>query len=180
MERAHPHRRSTYALRELAAVALGVFTLSSANGAHAQEALPEPTAQLVLRLTNQESSDAEKLENVAPLPQAYDMGQEVSAMEAALRRAIHEAPPSAPWDHPRMIVFAGGGDEALIWSPANHDEAAQFSYRDDRVELGDIHAGVGWEANGVTVSLGYLENQYRSPFGSQSESSASLGLTWRR
>ena len=58
-----------------------------------------------------------------------------------------------------MVVFAGGGDEALVWSPARNVEHAQFTYRDGRVDMGDLHAGIGWEAQGATMSLGYIENE---------------------
>lgn len=176
------HKRNRLALCELALAALGALgVVSTAAPAAAQTAFDsEPTTPLVLHLSMPSIQGAGELSTAPTLRQAYRTEDEDGAVNAALRRVIDDAPAPASWDNPRMIVFAGGGDEALVWSPANNGERAQFNYRDDRVEMGSVHAGFGWEAGGATLTLGYIENDYQTPFGSQSQSSAGVGLAWRR
>lgn len=159
------------------AVLAGWNAVSPARAQEANNDAPE----IALRLppSDRVTFDSEDT-SPNPLRQAYQPEDERSATASVLRRLVGDTPAPASWDRPRMIFFAGGGDEALVWSPARNAERAQFAYRDDRVEMGDVHAGIGWEAQSATVSLGYIENDYHTPFGSQNQSSASLSLSWRR
>ncbi len=153
---------------------------SAASPSNAQEAHDEtPLVSSLLLSAEQGMLDDDDTSN-RPLRQAWQPKDDRSGPELVLRRMIGDAPALASWDRPRMIVFAGGGDEALVWSPARNAERGQLTYRDNRVNTGDLHAGIGWEAQGATFSLGYIENDHRTPFGSLSESSASLSLAWRR
>jgi hypothetical protein len=163
---------------ELAAIALGLCGVISTPARAQEPSLIAPAARMVFQLTTRAALDDS--ESVAPIQQAYRIKDDRSPVESAIRRVALAAPPPAPWDHPRLVVFAGGGDEALMWSPANNGADARFSYRDDRVELGEIHAGIGLEANNTTLSLGYIEKDYDSRFGSQTESFAGISFAWRQ
>lgn len=174
-------RRQYPALVRSAALALAAVVASSAvSPSDAQEAHNDaPPVNRLLLTTESLTFDEDNISHHT-LQQGYQHDDERGAPKSALRHMIGDAPELASWDRPRMIVFAGGGDEALVWSPARNAERSQLTYRDNRVEMGDLHAGIGWEAQGATLSLGYIENDYRTPFGSQSESSASVSLAWRR
>jgi hypothetical protein len=153
--------------------------MSIVSPARAQEpSLIPPAARMVFQLTTRAALDDSETD--APIQQAYRIEDDRSAVESAIRRVAFTAPPPAPWNRPRLIVFAGGGDEALMWSPANNGAEARFSYQDNRVELGDIHAGIGLEANNTTLSFGYIEKDYDNRFGSRSESFAGISFAWRQ
>jgi|CXWL01.1.fsa_nt_gi hypothetical protein len=166
---------------DLAAIVFGVCSaLSVAAPANAQEVAPiVPVTRLVFHLAVQSAED-EAAQIAAPIRQAYHAGSTRSAVESAVRRAINEAPSPAPWNHPRMVVFAGGGEEALMWSPSINGSETRFTYQDDRVELGEIHAGIGLEAGNAVLALSYVEKDYDTGFGSLSENFAGVSLTWRR
>lgn len=178
MKSAHPAKHHSH---ELAAIVFGVCgALSVATPAAAQEVSPiEPVTRLVFHLAVQSAQD-DDTQPVAPIRQAYHAGSTRSAAESAVRRAISEAPSTAPWNHPRMVVFAGGGEEALMWSPSINGSETRFTYQDDRVELGEIHAGIGLEAGNAVLALSYVEKDYDTGFGSLSENFAGVSLTWRR
>jgi hypothetical protein len=89
---------------------------------------------------------------------------------------------------PRWYVFAASDDEAVTWQPGSRNE---FGGRNssglalqDRVEVGDMSAGVTYERSGVQASLAYVEREISSTVGietvSRDESFAGLTLTMRR
>jgi hypothetical protein len=63
---------------------------------------------------------------------------------------------------PRWYLFAASEDEALIWGPGMRNSfgnaSSSFALQ-DRVEVGDIQAGVTYEANGWQASLAYVERE---------------------
>jgi hypothetical protein len=84
-------------------------------------------------------------------------------------------------------VFVASDNEALTWQPGTRNEfggeGPSFALQ-DRVEVGDLSAGVTWERNGVQTSLAYVEREESTRIGnqtySQDESFTGLTVTMRR
>lgn len=157
-----------------AAMALGAY--SSAAPADAQETSTAiPHHPLERRAYGPDQVWEPSYGELIPMRAPYQHNEARRALSA-----MGDQPPRASWAHPRMLIFAGGGDEALTWSPRQSGSEARFSYRDDRVELGDVHAGLGLEASGATLAIGYVEKSYETGVGSNRESFAGVTVTWRR
>lgn len=103
-----------------------------------------------------------------------------------LERELTAPLPMATWDAPRLFLFAASDDEAVIWtpsaSPTNGGVArgGSLAYVEDQVEVGEVHAGIGIEAEGLRLSVGYTEHDVETRFGNRGESYAGFNLTWRR
>lgn len=92
-------------------------------------------------------------------------------------------------DGPRnsTYIFVASENEALTWQPGTRNEfggrGASFALQ-DRVEVGDLSAGVTWERNGVQTSLAYVERERSTRVGNQNytqdESFAGVTVTMRR
>jgi hypothetical protein len=92
-------------------------------------------------------------------------------------------------DEPRdaTYVFVASDNEALTWQPGTRNEfggrGASFSL-EDRVEVGDLSAGVTWERGGVQTSLAYVEREQSTRVGNQTyshdENFAGVTVTMRR
>lgn len=88
---------------------------------------------------------------------------------------------------PRWYVFAASDDEALTWQPGARSDfggqGASLSLQ-DRVEVGDMSAGVTYERNGVQASLAYVEREVSGTVGHQTfsrdESFTGVTLTMKR
>jgi len=83
---------------------------------------------------------------------------------------------------PTWYLFAASEDEALIWRPGMQNEfgASDSGFAlQDRVEIGDMQAGVTYEANGWQTSLAYVEREISTQSGSRSysEDQRFVGLT---
>lgn len=84
-------------------------------------------------------------------------------------------------------VFVASESEALTWQPGTRSEfggeSSSFALQ-DRVEVGDLSAGVTWERNGVQTSLAYVEREESTRVGnetySQDESFTGVTVTMRR
>ncbi|MEZ5994830.1 MAG: hypothetical protein R3C25_03675 [Hyphomonadaceae bacterium] len=84
-------------------------------------------------------------------------------------------------------VFVASEDEALTWQPGSRNEfggqGASLALQ-DRVEVGDLSAGVTYERDGIQASLAYVERQQSTVVGnqgfSQDERFAGVTLTMRR
>lgn len=86
-----------------------------------------------------------------------------------------------------VYLFVASDDEALTWHAGSRNE---FGGRDaslsleDRVEVGDLSAGVTIERNGVQASIAYVEREESTQVGqqhfSQDESFAGVTVTMRR
>jgi hypothetical protein len=115
-----------------------------------------------------------------------DIERERRGSELRLGRGLREMPRDQPSREPRWYIFAASEDEALIWRPnARNDvgsSGASFALQ-DRVEIGDMQAGVTYEANGWQASLAYVEREWSLHTGArtfrQDESFAGVTLTMR-
>lgn len=84
-------------------------------------------------------------------------------------------------------IFVASENEALTWQPGTRNEfggrGPSFAMQ-DRVEVGDLSAGVTWERNGVQTSLAYVERESSTRVGNQNytqdESFAGVTVTMRR
>lgn len=91
------------------------------------------------------------------------------------------------WDNPAWYFFAAADDEALTWQPGVRNAfggtSSTFALQ-DRVEIGDIQAGVTYEAGPLQASLAYVEREINYQTGSrnfsQDESFTGVTLTMRR
>ncbi|MEZ5970348.1 MAG: hypothetical protein R3C31_00895 [Hyphomonadaceae bacterium] len=92
-----------------------------------------------------------------------------------------------PSSEPAWYLFAASEDEALTWRPGARSEfgnsgGPSFGLQ-DRVEIGDMQAGITYERYGVQASLAYVEREFTVVSGSQSftqdDSFAGLTITMR-
>lgn len=81
-----------------------------------------------------------------------------------------------------VYMFVASDNEALTWQPGSRDE---FGGRgpalalEDRVEIGDMSAGVTYERDGIQASLAYVEREESTQIGTQSfqQDTSFTGLT---
>lgn len=90
------------------------------------------------------------------------------------------------WNNPAWYFFAASDDEALTWAPGSRNSFAGSSSGwalQDRVEVGDLQAGITYEAGGLQASLAYVEREISVRAGardlSQDQSFTGLTLTMR-
>lgn len=116
-----------------------------------------------------------------------DIEREMRGSELRLGRGLRSMPRDEPSDEPKWYVFAASEDEALIWRPGGINTAfgrsgSSFALQ-DRVEVGDMSAGVTYEANGWQASLAYVEREISVRSGArtftQDEAFAGVTLTMR-
>lgn len=84
-------------------------------------------------------------------------------------------------DDSRVYMFAASDDEALVWHPGQENNRG-FALQ-DRVEIGDIQAGVTYERGPMQASVAYIQreisaNAGRSSF-SDNENFAAFTFTMR-
>jgi hypothetical protein len=115
-----------------------------------------------------------------------DIDRESRGSELRLGRGLRDMPRDQPASTPTWYFFAASEDEALIWRPGRRSEfggASTGFALQDRVEIGDIQAGVTYESNGWQASLAYVEREVSTRTGSQTytmdESFAGVTLTMR-
>ena len=115
-----------------------------------------------------------------------DIDRQIRASELRLGRGlgVERSQPSA---EPTWYFFAASEDEALTWRPgARRDfggsSGPSFGLQ-DRVEIGDMQAGITYERYGVQASLAYVEREFTVISGAQSftrdDSFAGLTITMR-
>lgn len=115
-----------------------------------------------------------------------DVEREVRASELRLGRGLGAVPRDQPSVSPRWYIFAASEDEALVWRPGQRSAfggtGRPFALQ-DRVEIGDMQAGITYEANGLQASLAYVEREINVYYGARSfsrdENFAGLTLTLR-
>ncbi len=86
----------------------------------------------------------------------------------------------------RWYLFAASEDEAVVWHPGFQNElgvaSSGFAVQ-ERVEIGDLQAGVTYEANGWQTSLAYVEREISARNGgrthNQDERFVGLTVTMR-
>lgn len=117
-----------------------------------------------------------------------DLARESRSSELRLGRGLQSMRRDAPSSTPRWYFFAAAEDEALIWSPGRQTNAfgaavPHFALQ-DRVEVGDVQAGITYEIYGMQASLAYVEREISLHSGSLSVSEderfAGFTLTMRR
>ncbi|WP_135211035.1 hypothetical protein [Vitreimonas flagellata] len=86
-----------------------------------------------------------------------------------------------------VYMFVASEDEALTWQPGARSEfggAGSSVALQDRVEVGDVSAGVTYEQNGVQASLAYVEREESTRVGrqnfNQDQSFTGVTVTMRR
>lgn len=115
-----------------------------------------------------------------------DIERESRASELRLGRGLRDMPRDRPSATPSWYIFAASEDEALIWRPGARSEfggsGSSFALQ-DRVEIGDIQAGITYEQHGWQASLAYVEREISVRTGSrtvtQDEDFAGFTLTMR-
>lgn len=116
-----------------------------------------------------------------------EVAQSGRGSELRLGRGIDMPRRAAPrWDQPAIYLFAAADDEALTWQPGARSAfgggGANFALQ-DRVEIGDLQAGITYEAGGLQASLAYVEREVSVHSGSRSftqdENFAGLTVTLR-
>lgn len=116
-----------------------------------------------------------------------DVERQSRASELRLGRGL-DIERSQPSAEPTWYFFAASEDEALTWRPGARNDfggsgGASFGLQ-DRVEIGDMQAGITYERYGIQASLAYVEREFTVVSGSQSftqdDSFAGLTITMRR
>lgn len=111
-----------------------------------------------------------------------DIERESRGSELRFGRVRRDQPSSeAKW-----YFFAASEDEALTWRPGVRNDfggrSSSFTVQ-DRVEIGDLQAGVTYERDGWQASLAYVEREVSVRTGArtvtQDENFAGLTLTMR-
>lgn len=90
------------------------------------------------------------------------------------------------WENPAWYFFAASDDEALTWQPGSRNSLTGSGgdwALQDRVEVGDMQAGITYEAAGLQASLAYVEREVSVRVGnrdiSEDESFTGFTLTMR-
>lgn len=115
-----------------------------------------------------------------------EIDRETRGSELRLGSGLRDMPRDEPSREPKWYIFAASEDEALIWQPGSTNAFGRsgngFALQ-DRVEIGDLQAGVTYEANGWQASLAYVEREWSFRTGarsySQEEAFAGFTLTMR-
>jgi hypothetical protein len=115
-----------------------------------------------------------------------DVARESRASELRLGRGLQQLR-DEPSEAPTWYFFAASEDEALIWRPGQRNAfggaSGGFALQ-DRVEIGDLQAGVTYEFRGIQASLAYVEREINVRSGSenfsQDERFVGITLTMRR
>ena len=71
-------------------------------------------------------------------------------------------------NEPSVYMFVASEDEALTWQPGGRNEFGGRSSSlalQERVEIGDVSAGVTYERNGIQASLAYVERETSTRVG---------------
>jgi hypothetical protein len=105
---------------------------------------------------------------------------------AELRLGRLGANAEQPSDQPTWYIFAASEDEALTWRPGVRNEFGGVSSSfglEQRIEIGDLQAGVTYERNGWQASFAYVEREISAQNGSrtvyQDETFTGVTLTLR-
>lgn len=115
-----------------------------------------------------------------------DIDRQSRSSELRLGRGV-DLPRNQPSAEPRWYFFAASEDEALTWRPGarsdfNGNAGPSFALQ-DRVEMGDMQAGITYERYGIQASLAYVEREFTFTSGTQSftqdDSFAGLTITMR-
>ena len=90
-----------------------------------------------------------------------EIAREGRASELRLGRGMARRA-NTDWSQAAWYVFAAAEDEALTWRPGARNEfggsGARFALQ-DRVEIGDMQAGITYERGPLQASLAYVERE---------------------
>jgi len=118
--------------------------------------------------------------------EAGDVERQTRSSELRLGRGLRSMRRDTPSTAPKWYLFAASEDEALIWQPGMRTEfgASRGGFAlQDRVEIGDLQAGITYEANGWQASLAYVEREVSVHTGAETitedENFAGFTLTMR-
>ncbi len=111
-----------------------------------------------------------------------DIDRRIRGSELRLGRGLRDMPRDRPSSEPKWYVFAASEDEALIWQPGVRNEFGSSGgglALQDRVEIGDMQAGVTYEVYGIQASLAYVEREWSMRQGARTytEEEAFTGFT---
>lgn len=111
-----------------------------------------------------------------------DIERRTRGSELRLGRGLREMRRDVPSSEPKWYVFAASEDEALIWQPGGSNEFGSSGgglALQDRVEIGDLQAGVTYERYGIQASLAYVEREWSMRQGARTytEEEAFTGFT---
>ncbi|MDX2237343.1 MAG: hypothetical protein NW203_07245 [Hyphomonadaceae bacterium] len=113
-----------------------------------------------------------------------DIGSARAGVEARIGQRLARVvrPWQTPsWDQPTWYFFAASDGQALTWAPDVAVPGRTNGLRlQDRVELGDMQAGISMEAGGLQTSFAYVQRDISGVGGSAEENFAGVTLTWRR
>lgn len=116
-----------------------------------------------------------------------DIERESRTSELRLGRGLRNLRRDSSDTGPSWYFFAASEDEALTWRPGarNAFGGAQTGFAlQDHVEIGDMQAGLAYEANGWQASLAYVQREVSVRTGSRTvsedEDFAGFTLTMRR
>ena len=108
--------------------------------------------------------------------------------EVRIGRGLVQQDADAPSGGSSVYMFVASDDEALTWRPGQRNEfgagqSGGFSLQ-DRVEVGDVSAGVTYERGGVQASVAYVEREVSAQVGrdsySREENFTGVTVTMRR
>ena len=115
-----------------------------------------------------------------------DIDRQTRASELRLGRGLRNVPRDQPSVEPTWYLFAASEDEALVWRPGARSSFGGGGHAlalQDRVEIGDLQAGITYEANGLQASLAYVEREVSVRAGArnftQDQDFAGVTLTLR-
>lgn len=118
---------------------------------------------------------------------AGDIERESRSSELRLGRGLRNLRRDTPSSQPSLYIFAASEDEALTWRPGERNAfggSGSSLALQDRVEIGDMQAGITYEANGWQASLAYVQREVSVSTGSRTfsedEDFTGLTLTMRR
>ena len=115
-----------------------------------------------------------------------DLNHHARGSEVRVGRNLVRQRDSSPSDDPSVYAFVASDNQALTWQPGARSDfggSASSVAMQDRVEMGDVSAGVTYEQNGVQASLAYVQREERTRVGnrnfSQDQSFAGVTVTMR-
>lgn len=118
-----------------------------------------------------------------------DISRQTQGSEVRIGRGLHlqGAHDERPSSEPRWYAFVASDQQALIWRPGARSDfggsGSEFALQ-DRVEIGDVQAGVTYEVYGIQTSLAYVERKMRTRVGGrtyvQDDNFAGVTVTVRR
>jgi hypothetical protein len=112
-----------------------------------------------------------------------DLNRRGSGQELRVGRGLVRNRDEEGNGEPSVYMFVASEDEALTWEPGARSEfggeGSSLALQQERVEIGDMSAGVTYERNGIQASLAYVEREQSARVGGRtvSQDQAFTGVT---